>query len=400
MERSWFELRIDGNEGADRLKLVWTEHTPQDEWPALPYHVSRPALNLASETVREVLRRLPTDFASLSPDEYQSLLQNLANRGAALADNIFNAVDGNSATADEVRQLLLKASGPGHGRAERSELRIILGDESVYVPWGFVFQGDPTELPAVKSRPIEDFDDFWLGSFRLTTRFQGPSRLQPGKQSACSVYAIHEDLFTEARSALQSRYPDIEARLLQLLSEAKWGTNWTECQKIWRSVREDYDSVLYVFGHSDGERINLSEAEGECDYVLPASSFKTVFGKSKTTRSNSICILNGCCTAVPNADRAWPAGFLTATQSYGFLGFIGTETPVRNDLATIYGVELLWRLCSEGQTVGEAFDALQEDPELFPLSLVYSCFANRNFRLRAARATPPEPTAAEVMHAA
>jgi len=67
----------------------------------------------------------------------------------------------------------------------------------------------------------------------------------------------------------------------------------------------------------------------------------------------------------------------------GFFGFVGTETQVPNDLACIFGANLLHRLHSP-ETLGEAFDALLADKDTFPLSLVYSCFANREFRLSAA----------------
>jgi hypothetical protein len=220
--------------------------------------------------------------------------------------------------------------------------------------------------------------------FRLTVRVQGgSSRLpKPGRERRRALYALHEELFALARRELKRRNAELDQKLDQLLeTDSVSGTTWTECQRHWRSIAEDYDSVLYMFGHSDGERIMLADGSDRADAVLPASGFSSSFRKRGDTRSASICILNGCRTAAPGTNRPWPASFLSATRKPGFFGFIGTEIEIPNTVASRYGVALLWRLFREGEALGDAFDALRREPDLFPVNLLYTCFANRNFRL-------------------
>ena len=392
MEFERFELRIEGGCEDGRLKLVWTATGQEVSWPAQPYEVSRGSLQQASETVRGVLRRLATLPDPPPEDQYRDVLRELFARGGALCDNLFTAADGGQPIADEARELLRTARfEAATADADPPSLEIILCDETIHVPWGFALDQDASDPPVAFKFSVEDLADFWLVCFRLSLRFQGGrSRLpKPGCGGSRSLYALHEDLFTRARAALRKRNAELDHRLDELLGcDAFTATTWTDCQQQWRRIAEEYDSILYMFGHSDGERIVLADGRETVDAVLPASSFGTSFRKRGDTRSASICILNGCRTAAPSASQPWPASFLSATRKPGFFGFVGTETEVPNDFASRYGVKLLWRLCREGQSLGDAFDALRREPDLFPLSMLYTCFANRNFRLPVAEPQP------------
>jgi hypothetical protein len=72
---------------------------------------------------------------------------------------------------------------------------------------------------------------------------------------------------------------------------------------------------------------------------------------------------------------------LKATRGPGFYGFVGTEAQIPSDRACLFGAHLLDRLRNAGETLGQAFDGLRREPSLFPLSLLFTCFANREFRL-------------------
>jgi hypothetical protein len=41
----------------------------------------------------------------------------------------------------------------------------------------------------------------------------------------------------------------------------------------------------------------------------------------------------------------------------------------------------MWGLCAAGLSLGKAFDRMQRDEDLFPLNLLYACYADRRFRL-------------------
>jgi hypothetical protein len=389
MEFDKFELRVETGSDAGRLKLVWTAKGPEDPWPAQPYEISRGALYQSSDMVRDVLRQLAVlsdateETQNPEKTQYREILRDLMFRGSALFENLFEPVDGNTTTATEASELL-RTVGRETASGSAASLDIILCDETVHVPWGFAYICETTDLPQNVQCSIADLTNFWLMSFRLSVRFQGgSSRLpKPGRERCRALYALHEDLFTRARAELRRRNADLDAKLDLLMANGSISaTTWTECQRHWRAIAEDYDSVLYMFGHSDGECIVLADGTNTVEAVLPASGFSSSFRKRGDTRSASICILNGCRTAAPATSRPWPASFLLATRRPGFFGFVGTEIEIPNTAASRYGVALLWRLCHEGEALGDAFDALRSDASLFPANLLYSCFANRNFRL-------------------
>lgn len=388
MEFERFELRVEGGSEDSRLKLVWTATGPEVSWPAQPYEISRGSLQQASEMVRGVLRQLAMIPDPSPEDQYQTILRELFARSGALCDNLFSAADGGQPIADDARELLRTARSEVAADSAPPSLEIILCDETVHVPWGFVLDQEASDLPAKFKQSVEDLASFWLVCFKLGVRFQGGrSRLpKPGCSGCRSLYALHEDLFTRARAALRKYHAELDHRLDELLGgDTLTATTWTDCQRHWKQIAEEYDSIVYMFGHSDGERIILADGSETVDAVLPASSFSTSFRKRSDTRSASVCILNGCRTAAPSASQPWPASFLSSTRRPGFFGFVGTETEVPNDFASRYGVKLLWRLCREGQSLGDAFDALRREADLFPLNLLYTCFANRNFRLPLAK---------------
>ena len=103
-------------------------------------------------------------------------------------------------------------------------------------------------------------------------------------------------------------------------------TDWDSFEVDWDVVKDDYDSVLYVYGHSDGQRIQLSDVANDPKYELLASSLKKF--RKRARGSASIFMLNGCRTAAPSpasAEEPISANFLKETRQPGYYGFIGTE---------------------------------------------------------------------------
>ena len=41
----------------------------------------------------------------------------------------------------------------------------------------------------------------------------------------------------------------------------------------------------------------------------------------------------------------------------------------------------MWDLCFKGRSLGEALDEMQSAEDLFPLNLLYTCYAQRDFQL-------------------
>jgi hypothetical protein len=209
------------------------------------------------------------------------------------------------------------------------------------------------------------------------------------------ICCVHEDLFARAHQELRRKNKQAAEILDQLLSESFVKSDWEEIKKDWDHVKDNSDSVIYVFGHSNGELIALKDnCDDSIHGILPVSQFSENFRKAERTTSASIVVLNGCRTSAPTSADPWPPSFLKATRGPGFYGFVGTEAQVPNDRACLFGAHLLKRLRSGTETLGQAFDELRSDPDLFPLSLVFTCFANREFRLPAN--APGDPQAMEI----
>jgi hypothetical protein len=65
----------------------------------------------------------------------------------------------------------------------------------------------------------------------------------------------------------------------------------------------------------------------------------------------------------------------------GFCGLIGTEAEIQNTHALRCGISLMWEICAKSRTLGDAFNEMQSAKDLFPLNLLYTCFAARGFHL-------------------
>jgi hypothetical protein len=226
---------------------------------------------------------------------------------------------------------------------------------------------------------LADFKDFWSSRFCIATRFSKTSHLKDEARSRTNfrvLYVLHKDAFQKARSQLAP--PDQLCLDRLIAQDATNAVDWNSARDKWRSIAEN-DSIIYIFGHSNGQEIALSDGD-EPHHRLSAGAFRSSF-KKKGTRSATICFTNGCWTAAGHKDQS----FLTATALPGFHGFIGSEAEVSNEFATRYGLEFMRNICDRGCSIQETFEHLRQ--ELFPLSLLYSCFAHGKFRIEP-RAVP------------
>jgi hypothetical protein len=373
-------------EEGDNFKLIWTGYEGDDIWTPNPYLVDAGPLQQAASAVRTQLRAIAFMPGRCSAAEFASLLHDLAQRGQELFLQLMPASDSASGDSTEVQGRLQQAEQSSSG--ERHELKVTLGTERLFVPWGFVFSRSMDNLPKVPSVSLADMTGFWLSQFNISIAYGG-SRPLPNdrKASFCRLFALHEDMFARAKTSLVDEHMDeCLARLDALLEDQpKPTTDWDNFESAWTRVTDDYDTILYMYGHSDGKRIQLRDSgddpKDNPKFDLLVSSLRRF--RKKTRGSASIFILNGCRTAAPtstSAEEPMSANFLKETRQLGYYGFIGTEAQVSNTFACRYGTEFLWRLCKEGKSVGEAFDELLERDDLFPQNVLYTCYADRKFR--------------------
>ena len=362
------------------LKLAWSDNVTR----LYPYCVLLASIERHSERVRDVLSDITQRHINTEDNktlEYAPYLDRLERAGGELFAALFDAKD-NVEVAQEAEDML-RLSG------DRQELSIF---SEICVAWGFVHDR-AFKTRKTPSGTIEDFSGFWSSRFILTLRGgQQPSRMAPGprkRETFRMLHALHKDRFNKALERLPRRQKEI----LEGIVDYTVGnvTNWDECRNRWLGIQEN-DSILHIFGHSDGTKIYLKDSSTDENYCLEADRFKSLFAKGKKTRSVTICFLNGCRTGGGQVGGS----FLDVLFDRGFQGFIGTEAEVSNEFAAFYVAEFMNLLWNEGLSVRDAFDALRT--RLFPLSLMYSCYAHPEFCVEIARgaatdATPPQKCA-------
>jgi hypothetical protein len=253
----------------------------------------------------------------------------------------------------------------------------IYSDASVHVPWNFVYRGTDPESLRDCSGTIDDFKDFWSALFSINTRFNRTEFMADKPRPRASfrvLYILNKEQLKKAHNGL---HPQEKERLENLIKyEVGEATDWEASLSKWKQIR-DNDSVVYIFGHSDGHQIALDDgSDPKCR--MNAAQFLSRFKKTDRCNSATIWFINGCRSGAGAKEN----GFLNVTSMPGCHGFIGTEAEVPNDFATRYGIAFMHHLCEDGWSVQETFDFLRK--ELFPLSLLYSSFAHAKFRIEAA----------------
>jgi hypothetical protein len=347
----------------NKLKLAWSG----DNWRPDPYLVGRNLVESAAEGVRSILCELTDHYMRASAPDYRPLLPRLAEAGATLSDVLFSPQGGDGDAAEQAKDAI--------AAMEPRQRMTIYSDASVHVPWNFVYRGDP-DGPRDASGTIADFRDYWSSLFSVNTRFNRTELLADKPRARANfrvLYILHKDQLNKAKQNLKTDETECLDKLLQY--EVGEAVDWETSFRKWSQIEQN-DSIVYVFGHSDGHRIALDDGN-DPKYQLDAARILHRFKKKSKSPSATIWFVNGCRSAAGNMDN----GFLTVTSSPGCHGFIGAEAEVPNDFATRYGIAFMQHLCEDGWCVQETYDCLRE--QLFPLSLLYSSFAHPRFRIEA-----------------
>jgi hypothetical protein len=364
-----YELRLKVVKQGTALKLEWVG----EDFDLASYSVNAEAAQNAANNVRTALKLLALR-CNTPQDDYSFELRRLRVAGADLFALLFDAVvEGSSESAEFMRLEFTKRV------MNRTKLRVVT-DVGVQIPWNFVFDKDPlTHYPF--TRTISDFDGFWINKLVVYIRFNGilPSRSPLEGDTLKTLLAFDEEEFLRARTQISCTKPEVN-KLIDQLERHEVGSvqNWDDCREKWRDI-QDNNSVLYIFGHSNGKEISLKgdpSTVPESDrsrYVLGTGNFSGVFTKARRSSSRTICFINGCRTAGGVIDD----GFLGVTSAKGFEGFIGAEAEISNIDATLYAAEFLYRLIHTGETIGSIMEALRKD--LYPSGLWYSCYADPEF---------------------
>lgn len=369
-----YRLSISPERG-DEYKLVWGD--PYEELQ--PYCVSGSRVVDASEKVRDILSKISKHYRECEiikrKPTYSQFLPDLTRAGEELSQSLFDPSSGDTNSANEARQLVQSMAG------NRIALSIMISGTPLHVPWGFLYRGDP-DADFKLTETLADFKDFWTSIFDINVSYSRARLFRLRNERIASrnsnshfflLQALHDSLFDDATKNLSPDDQGLVAKLAKIPIGS--GTDWRTCRKKWQSGG-DTDSIIYVFGHSDGRSIFLSNSD-DGSSKLDANGFSASFKKQADTQSKTICFLNGC----RSGGGYLGSSFLTVTSSQGFYGFIGSEAELSNVFAARYGAEFISQLCIAGLSVQETFSLLRDRVDLFPLNLFYSCYALPEFRL-------------------
>ena len=358
------ELSLDPN--GEHIKLRWSK---DDEPPSKPLRLDIDLLRKRSRAVREALSALNNYVCGNQTLEeekdpgwrnYAAIIKTLRQKGQALFSALLSEEDPRS-------QELLRVIG---GLPQGSELRVNCSDDEVSLPLGFVFEGEVGSPIGKPSRA--DFAGFWLDRFKITMLVEGSGcgheRRNVNPQSLKALYALHR---TEVENALPFLGADTISKLkvLTLLPVQQY-YNWDTAKRAYAEIRDE-DNIVFVFAHSDGDSLELDDSSIDCN------TFSLMLHKDRDPSHPILLILN-CCLSVTGGDGG---SLLSAAARKGFCGLVGTEAEILNTYALRCGTRLMWELCFNGRPLGEALDEMQSAADLFPLNLLYTCYAQRDFQL-------------------
>jgi hypothetical protein len=360
-------LHISGDADQGLVNLSWLV----EESLQRPYKVSKESLLRASSDVRDILSRVTAADDFERGDPFESFQSDLCRAGSVLFSNLFAALDGDRQTAENVRDYLSEPPPPETGL-------LITTDGLIHVPWNFVAL--PLSSPTQYSHLF--FNHFKIRVTSLCGSILQQRRLPLQSKNFRVLFAIHKPFFDQA---INSRYLSIgERELWEKISSLPVGTriDWDSCEQAWSQISK-YDSVISILGHSEGDEIHLFEidptnrdADGIQKYIINYAQLLACFRKRAGSCSDSLLMINVCSSAVTN-ERYGP---LAIAYGNGFHGLIGSEANILNVFALKYSLKFLGYLLAGEKNVGQAFDQTRQD--LFPRSLLYTCYADPRFAVQ------------------
>jgi hypothetical protein len=329
-----------------------------------------------AQKIRDELNRLNDYVQTTQLDEskdpcwarYREILGRLADCGQWLSKAIFNFRD------PRAQELLdaLNALPPG------TEVKIFCSDDQVTLPLGFAYAND-APVPAIidlsaadGKRPSRaDFSGFLLNRFRITMAIDGGpcGSLVIDPASFKSLYALHKRELADVAAYLGDDRAHLDL-LLSTIDFRKGYYDWPDARRACDQV-PGWDGVVFVFAHSNGDTLELDSTR------IDSMQFAEMLHRNRDDAHTALILLN-CCLSATGGENC---SLLGAVAERGFCGLIGTEAEILNTHAIRCGTRIMWGLCAEGLSLGEAFDHMQNDADLFPLNLFYTCYADRRFRL-------------------
>lgn len=279
---------------------------------------------------------------------------------------------------DLYKALFLPERVKGFLATDGKELQISLSiDSKIYVPWGLIYDSDPDSLTgAAEDDEISKYRDFWCLKHKLSSVYNRILLIssESGAGTPVNLLPVMDKQVYDKISNQWNKYWTDEDKIsidsrLQILTwlsesfERSLVHTSEDFYQRWKSQGETL-RLLYFYCHANGANIALGDDQ------ITANHFMLNTMLPEATRGQSSCVVffNGCDTALGDPK----GGFLEATGTSVFCGFIGTETKVPDIFAFRFGLDFLYYFLGKGWPVSDVMDYLRN--QHWPLGLIYSTY--------------------------
>lgn len=298
-------------------------------------------------------------------------LKTLADAGAELFYVLFDPLN-----KEEKPKAVQARAAVRQNYAEGDRTMYVTGDKKIHVPWSLVYDGDVDDIPDDADQ-FEDFPGFWGLKYALSSSTTGylasSETLQRQAGNARLLSLVNHE---EASAAEEALTEDLRTAYREFLKRPVGAAHDLQsCSKLARTA-SSYDTIMHIFAHHSEGELDLGENE-RISTVKFKRLLECLTEKHSETATYSLVIINACDSASGKLDYS----FVSAIDHEGICGFIGTEAVVPRDFAARFAVRFLTLLLAQNKSVGESIWLLHHDPALWPLSLLYGCYAHPDYRI-------------------
>jgi hypothetical protein len=223
----------------------------------------------------------------------------------------------------------------------------------------------------------EGRESFWCLKFNLSLVFsaykRAPRRAQPMEPGG-QLSLVNRNVWAQLQDELDAeQFKELHEILHRPVGAAFNLERW---EQLLGEIRSD-TTILHFFGHGKDGALDLGEDQ------IDVIRFKMMYeklngrGNSGSQRSN-LLFLNACDSMTGDGGSSFREA---AASRPGLSGLIATEAAVPRNFAAKFGLSLMKSLLIDGNSIGSTMHKLRRDPELWPLSLLYSCYAPASYQI-------------------
>ncbi len=331
-------------------------------WPLPPYTIPAETFRRQVACVRKALDEMSGVYAEKNRVRTEEKLRQLAAEGHRMRHALLDFPE-----REKIEEVLQQEFS-----SKDAILNILVGEATCF-PIGLCFNGDE------KDCCYEDLiEKFWVTKMAVSYQLNSRPRWaysEPFERSDfCVISAVNRDVLAQAASNFDDiQYGEFEAILEHPVGRAH---NTDRLDELVRKA-QDSNTLLHFFCHCDDTKLHLSEGE-TLDPIDLSIKLDDLAGRNYNPQNSTfnLLFLNACETGLTHLD----AGFLRLATKDGICGIVTTEARVPTDFAARFGHDFLSRVIQKGQSLGTAFSALYH--EHWPYSLLYSCYAEREFSIK------------------